>query len=478
MERLQLLTLIIIGEGIIGMIKSVASIFKEQSSNDATEIGTVVAAVVLLYLLYMLYFDQLSSDRFGTVRQQIWSLLHYPLHMAVLLCVEGNTSLIVWNSAVSGLKSIWNLGPNDFSDPGAGFNSTSDLISNLNQSMWAIDSRYNSRYWNATYRWQTNFTAIENYTSEYGFRSDEWNNRTGNLVKYMFENAQAFVFVAHTETLAKLNAVSATAVGPRERLDRIFTVFDTTVIQFFTGAGAVLLVLAVMYWFNKRHKSKVEFGEMINRVIVGFGLLIVGVATVISNKTTTGFKFYASQWIIPIVVLCFAIVLLLDNLLAAISHHTRRHQPHRHHQNHSWNSSVAHTRSGSSSGPEDDNVNLIPISKHNTHSSASLPLSRVQTAYMPYNHSPHQGSQTHTNSSSKVSFNTPPTKHMRKPDSGSTLREDAQEERRQEERFSYGLTPVDHKPQGLGISHDTHMRGGSEGRSDDDEQRSQASRRV
>lgn len=227
--------------------------------------------------------------------------------MAILLCVEGNTSLIVWNSAVSGLKYIWSLGPDDYSDPGAGFDNTSDLISNLNESMWRIDARYNSRYWNATYRWQTNFTAIENYTAEYGFRSDEWNNRTGNLVKSMFENAQAFVFVAHTETLAKLNAVSATAVGPRERLDRIFSVFDTTVIQFFTGAGAVLLVLAVMYWFNKRHKTKVEFGEMINRVIVGFGLLIVGVATVISNRTPTGFKFYASQWIIPIVVFSFGI---------------------------------------------------------------------------------------------------------------------------------------------------------------------------
>jgi low temperature requirement protein LtrA len=47
-ERLQLLTLIIIGEGIIGMVKSVAGIFKMQSDNNATEVGTVVAAMLLL----------------------------------------------------------------------------------------------------------------------------------------------------------------------------------------------------------------------------------------------------------------------------------------------------------------------------------------------------------------------------------------------------------------------------------------------
>lgn len=47
-ERLQLLTLIIIGEGIIGMIKSVACITKGQAKNNSTELGSVVAAIVLL----------------------------------------------------------------------------------------------------------------------------------------------------------------------------------------------------------------------------------------------------------------------------------------------------------------------------------------------------------------------------------------------------------------------------------------------
>lgn len=47
-ERVGLLTLIIIGEGIIGMVKSVSCITKSQGSNNGTEIGTVVAGVLLL----------------------------------------------------------------------------------------------------------------------------------------------------------------------------------------------------------------------------------------------------------------------------------------------------------------------------------------------------------------------------------------------------------------------------------------------
>ncbi|KAI4631067.1 hypothetical protein J4E83_002595 [Alternaria metachromatica] len=305
-ERLQLLTLIIIGEGIIGMVKSVACITKSQTSNNMSEIGTVIAAILLLYLLWMLYFDQLSHDRFGTVRQQVWALLHYPLHSAILLCVEGNTSLIVWNSAVQALKWIWSFKPENYYDPANGYSDTSSYIDYLNQSMNAINGRFKSKAWNTTYNWNTNFTAIENYTATYGFKSDEWNNRTGDVTRHMFDRAQVFVYEAHYESLAKLNAVAATTASPRNKLDAVSDVFNTTTMQFFIGAGCLLLVLAIMYWFNKIHKTKYEFGEIINRVVVGFTLIILGISVVIADKTTSGFKFKGSHWMIPMVVLFFA----------------------------------------------------------------------------------------------------------------------------------------------------------------------------
>jgi hypothetical protein len=172
--------------------------------------------------------------------------------------------------------------------------------------MIAVNGRFKSKYWNTTYNWNTNFTAIENYTATYGFKSDEWNNRTGDVVRYMFDRAQVFVYEAHADSLAKLNAVTSTTTSPRVKLDAVSDVFNTTTMQFFIGAGCVLLVLAIMYWFNKIHKTKYEFGEIINRVVVGFTLIILGVSTVIADKTTNGFKFKGSHWIIPIVVLFFA----------------------------------------------------------------------------------------------------------------------------------------------------------------------------
>ena len=261
----------------------------------------------------MLYFDQFSEDRFGTLRQQIWSLLHYPLHMAIVICVEGNTSLIVWNSAVQALRFMWSLECKDCSDPADGFDSSAAYVAYLNQSMHSINDRFRSKKWEKMYDWNLNLTAINNYTDTYHFKSDMWNNKTGELVRTLFTRAQVFVFEAHADTLAKLNAVTPvnqiatrnTRQATEDRLNAIYDVFNVTVMSFYIGAGAMLLVLAILYWFNKMHKTKYEFGEMINRVVVGFALIIVGVATVIGDKSTEGFKFKASCWMIAIVVLCF-----------------------------------------------------------------------------------------------------------------------------------------------------------------------------
>lgn len=63
----------------------------------------------------MLYFDQIDPGRFGTIRVQIWTLLHYPLHVAILLTEEGSSKFILWWTMVerdpntSGLEKSMNL---------------------------------------------------------------------------------------------------------------------------------------------------------------------------------------------------------------------------------------------------------------------------------------------------------------------------------------------------------------------------------
>jgi low temperature requirement protein LtrA len=59
-ERVGLLTLIIMGEGIIGMTKSVAILLQHSTAVSASDIGVVIAAVLLIVSLVnfgrILYF--------------------------------------------------------------------------------------------------------------------------------------------------------------------------------------------------------------------------------------------------------------------------------------------------------------------------------------------------------------------------------------------------------------------------------------
>lgn len=97
-QRMSLLTLIILGEGVIGVAKKCQTIVKSEHGLEfsASLVGNIICAVLILYFIYMIYFDWLEEEHFGTIRQQIWSFLHFPLHVALVLAVEGVAQSITW----------------------------------------------------------------------------------------------------------------------------------------------------------------------------------------------------------------------------------------------------------------------------------------------------------------------------------------------------------------------------------------------
>ncbi|EME83955.1 uncharacterized protein MYCFIDRAFT_195142 [Pseudocercospora fijiensis CIRAD86] len=101
-ERMSLLTLIILGEGAIGIAKSCQYVtFSEGTfSFTGSVAGEIFCAVINLHFLYMLYFDWIQEEEFGIIRQQLCSVLHFPLHVALVLAVEGAAQCITWNAAI------------------------------------------------------------------------------------------------------------------------------------------------------------------------------------------------------------------------------------------------------------------------------------------------------------------------------------------------------------------------------------------
>jgi low temperature requirement protein LtrA len=105
-QRMSLLTLIILGEGIIVVCKSISKIIKNDYLWTAAVVGQVIASILIIYFLYMLYFDRIQEEHFGTIKQQVWSFLHFPLHTSIVLVLQGVSLFIIWLQAIRSLDEF------------------------------------------------------------------------------------------------------------------------------------------------------------------------------------------------------------------------------------------------------------------------------------------------------------------------------------------------------------------------------------
>lgn len=84
----------------IGLCKSITKIEALDFNFSVTAIGSVASAVLIIYLFYMLYFDNIQTDHFGTIRQQIWAFAHFPFHLALVLTMEGTNQFVSWRHII------------------------------------------------------------------------------------------------------------------------------------------------------------------------------------------------------------------------------------------------------------------------------------------------------------------------------------------------------------------------------------------
>lgn len=101
-ERMGLLTLIVIGEGAIGITKTVSKLLGKSDTLDTVAVGQIISILLILIFLWALYFDNQPHGHYGTIKQQIWSILHFPVHLAIVGAAEGaqqiaQSRMIIYN---------------------------------------------------------------------------------------------------------------------------------------------------------------------------------------------------------------------------------------------------------------------------------------------------------------------------------------------------------------------------------------------
>ncbi|KAJ5731438.1 uncharacterized protein N7483_005946 [Penicillium malachiteum] len=102
--RMSLLTLIIIGEGVIAVTRIVNKTVRPGGWTPWTFFH-ILGVTTNVYLLWQVYFD-LSPQQLGILAQQIWAQLHFPFHVSLILLLEGSQILALTLDVTLKLKYL------------------------------------------------------------------------------------------------------------------------------------------------------------------------------------------------------------------------------------------------------------------------------------------------------------------------------------------------------------------------------------
>ncbi|KAJ5765658.1 hypothetical protein N7520_005217 [Penicillium odoratum] len=103
--RMGLLTLIIIGEGVIAVTRIVNKTVRPGGWTKWSFVH-ILGVTTNVYLLWQVYFDLSPGRRLGKITQHIWAQLHFPFHVALILLLEGSQILALTLDVTLKLKYL------------------------------------------------------------------------------------------------------------------------------------------------------------------------------------------------------------------------------------------------------------------------------------------------------------------------------------------------------------------------------------
>ena len=311
-ERLGLLTIIILGEGIMTMCFALYSIGSVNFYNAAS-IGQVICCIVLVYFMWMLYFDAVVPERMGALRQHAWALLHFPFHASVVFVVEGMAGLAIWHKVLdvtAPLKAA--VAAVDGAHP-----SWAQVVA-LNATMTAVVDRFLHP---TTAQSTAAFVTLPDQTEPFEVlvHKESTPPEIRTALRQIYNAGLTFVcgkfkIEPHAHHGGGGEEHAEPESGDPTEADRmadgLFELFETVFVYFFVFAGAVLVLLAVLYLLGKRHKLPAEWGTVVVRVLVGVGLALVAVISAPSLRDHVAHndvlhRFLYSPWMLPTVVFTY-----------------------------------------------------------------------------------------------------------------------------------------------------------------------------
>jgi hypothetical protein len=188
-----------------------------------------------------------------------------------------------------------------YQDAPDSINSTESLVAYLEAGISRIDGWNKQNQLARFYNYQNNLTALSNITIT-PYNSTQWQDEAYPILTDLLYG----VFNAIFEQFG-IEGPEPPDHDVHESLpaktDALMNVFGTVFIYFYIAAGFFLIALAIMYWFGKTQKTLGEWLSILLRTVVGVGLTLLCLLSLLPGRPSDNFVF--SYWQIPIVVIAY-----------------------------------------------------------------------------------------------------------------------------------------------------------------------------
>lgn len=280
--RMGLLTLIIIGEGVISITRIVNKTVRpggwtKWSFVHILGVTTNVVSPVApslgarshqtQYLLWQVYFDLSPRCRLGRLAQQIWAQLHFPFHVALILLLEGSQILALTLDVTIKLRYLKETLAFVCEEPRPSADRGVNLIRTTISDMEIPFSR------GATQEWASISSILEDLaeqplcpdpgTSSWIYTEDLFSDLVGNVTAALFSSMD----------ITPSKKVNIGLLDSQQMLQMYMKVLGFVYVYFFTVASVVMGLFTAFLVFSQRHKRPLHrFISMAMRILLAISL--------------------------------------------------------------------------------------------------------------------------------------------------------------------------------------------------------------
>ncbi|KAH6620567.1 hypothetical protein C7974DRAFT_465143 [Boeremia exigua] len=315
-QRMSLLSLIILGEGIIVVCKSISKIVKNEFLWSAAVVGQIIAAVLIIYWYYQLYFDRMQEEHFGSIKQQMWSILHFPLHLVLVLVLQGVSLLIIWRQAVEAMNA-W------VTDFAPAIQWLAAVVENVENASTFPEGTYFGSWAaaygeNKTVGWifasfanETSYNHVYLYVPK-GVDASKEIEAVATATYDLWEGINNTLFDSFSVTVAKSKSKTSSKSLPDFETvsNQYYAIFDLVMTYTFIAGGlALILITALGVLSLPKHERRLSI-YIRSAICAAFGVALCCLSAIRYNDGQM-IVWLGSAWMIPTIclVLCVCVII-------------------------------------------------------------------------------------------------------------------------------------------------------------------------